>query len=258
MHSLKSITSLFCKPAVAVLALVAVVVGCGHNAGPSPAFSSQEANLRSDNAINLYQRGREAARMGDSIRAEQYLSMAANAGYDQRRILPLILKVCLQGSRLRSALDHAEPYLLQHPEDQALRFLVATIHLSLGHIDAAKICLEELLRANEQNPDAQYLLGILAMDSAPSEATEHLNKYLTLSPKGDRSAEAKSRLTELDVRLIRLRRAPVPIRALSTTTGQQDSIESRQFSNTGADATTTWFDDTSVRSTSAQAISHQE
>jgi tetratricopeptide (TPR) repeat protein len=182
--------------------------------------------------------------------------MAATAGYDQRRIMPLILTVCLQSSRLRSALDHAEPYLLQHPKEQTLRFLVATIHLSLGHIDAAKIRLEELLRTNGQNPDAQYLLGILAMDSAPSEATEHFNKYLALSPRGDRSAEAQSRLTELDVRLARLRQTPAPVRALSTTTNQQDSIESGLFSDSGASAPTSWFEGVSVHSTIAQSNSH--
>src|SRR5664279_1865398 len=114
MHIVQSFTSRCCKPAIAALALVTAVVSCSHNAGPHPAFAGQEANSRRDSAVKLYRRGLEAARTGDSIRAEQYLSMAANAGYDQRRIMPLILTVCLQASRLRSALDHAEPYLLQH------------------------------------------------------------------------------------------------------------------------------------------------
>jgi hypothetical protein len=145
--------------------------------------------------------------------------------------------------------------LLQHPENQSLRFLVATIQLSLGQIDAAQVQLEELLRTNEQNPDAQYLLGILAMESAPSEATGHFNKYLTLSPKGDRSAEARSRLTELDVRLTRLRQAPDTVRTPSTTPSQQDSIESGQFGDPGASATTattTWFEGVGVRPTAVQ------
>jgi tetratricopeptide (TPR) repeat protein len=159
-----------------------------------------ETNEHNDNAVRLFQQGRDAARNGDTLRAEQYLSLALEAGFDQHKVLPLMLKVCLQSSRLRSALDHAEPYLVQHPEDRTLRYLVATIHLSLGQTEEARLNLEELLRTDMRDANAHYLLGILEMRLAPSEAADHLHAYLSLTPVGSRSAEVKGRLIELDVR----------------------------------------------------------
>jgi tetratricopeptide (TPR) repeat protein len=174
-------------------------LGCGHSATRLATIGS-ETSQRNDNAERLFQEGTEAAHSGDTLRAEQYLSMALEAGFDQHKLLPLLLRVCLQSSRLRSALDHAEPYLLQHPEDRTLRYLVATIHLSLGQIEEARLNLEELLRTDRRNADAHYLLGILEMRLAPSKAADHLHMYLSLAPAGSRSAEAKSRLLELEVR----------------------------------------------------------
>lgn len=156
---------------------------------------------RHDDAEQLFDLGRQAAQAGDSIRSEQYFSLAIEAGLDQRKVLPLLLKVCLQGSRLRSALDHAEPYLLQHPEDHALRYLVATIHLSLGQVETARLNLKELLRADASNAGAHYLLGVLEMGSSPTESIEHFRTYLSLAPRGNRAAEVQSRLLEMQVRL---------------------------------------------------------
>ncbi len=176
-----------------------LALGCSQSTPRLAAFGG-ETGGRNDNAKRLFQQGSDAARNGDTLRAEQYLSLALDAGFDQRKILPLMLQVCLQSSRLRSALDHAEPYLLQHPEDRALRYLVATIHLSLGQIEEARLNLEELLRTDTRDADAHYLLGILEMRLAPSDAADHLQMYLSLTPAGRRSAEVKSRLIELEVR----------------------------------------------------------
>ena len=183
--------------------------GCGKTAVQNDPTSAASAATRDDNAQRLFQLGRKAAQSGDSIRAEQYLSLAIEAGLDQRKALPILLSVCLQGSRLRSALDHAEPYLLQHPEDVSLRYLVATIHLSLGQIDAARLNLEELLRSEPNNAEAHYLLGVLDMGSASAELAEHFRVYLTLAPRGKRAAEARGRLLEMQVRLEQVLSSPV-------------------------------------------------
>jgi tetratricopeptide (TPR) repeat protein len=173
----------------------------------------------------------DAMRRGESIRAEQYMSMAIEAGYDQRRALPLLLRICLQSSRLRSALDHAEPYLLQHPEDKVLRYLVSTIHLSLGQIDAARLGLEELLRTNAEDADAHYLLGILEMRRAPSEASHHLHMYMALAPTGVRSAEAKSRLLELDARSARTVQSVNPNQTPEYDIQQHAAVEAKDVDN---------------------------
>lgn len=198
MYRIPSKTIALCKTLMFAEICWALTLGCGQSAPRLAAFAG-ETNGRNDTAERLFQQGREAARNGDTLRAEQYLSMALEAGFDQHKILPLMLKVCLQSSRLRSALDHAEPYLLQYPEDRALRYLVATIHLSLGQVEKARLNLEELLRTDIRDADAHYLLGILEMRLVPSESADHLRTYLSLSPAGNRSAEAKSRLIELEV-----------------------------------------------------------
>jgi predicted Zn-dependent protease len=183
-----------------VVLCATAILGCGQQSTQGSVHLNGNSSQPHQDAQRLFGLGLQAARAGDSIRAEQYLSLAIDAGFDTKIALPLMLKVCLEGSRLRSALDHAEPYLLQHSEDHALRYLVATIHLSLGQIDAARLNLEELLRVDTSNADAHYLLGTMELSSSPSDSAEHLRTYLRLAPKGGRAAEVKSRLIELQVR----------------------------------------------------------
>ena len=180
---------------------ICLAYGCGKAVVPGNSRSIGDTTRHHDDAAQLFELGRQAAQAGDSIRSEQYFSLAIEAGFDQRKVLPLLLKVCLQGSRLRSALDHAEPYLLQHPEDHTLRYLLATIHLSLGQVETARLNLKELLRADASNAGAHYLLGVLEMESSPAEAIDHFQTYLSLAPRGNRVAEVKSRLLEMQVRL---------------------------------------------------------
>ena len=160
---------------------------------PAPTSHAEQAQA-------LFQRGREAAERGDSVRAEQYLSLALERGYDAERVLPVLLGVCLASSRLRAALDHAEPYLRDHPEAQALRYLVATIHAGLGQTDEARLALEQLLRTNPNSGDAHYLLGILDSEGNAPSARAHFRTYLDVAPQGEHAAEVRSRLAELAIR----------------------------------------------------------
>ena len=176
--------------------LLVTLAGCSSvtpeaRVAPPPSSSAEQAQA-------LFQRGREAAQRGDSVRAEQYLSLALERGYDAERVLPVLLRVCLASSRLRAALDHAEPYLRDHPEAEALRYLVATIHAGLGQTDEARLALEQLLRTNPNNADAHYLLGILDADA--SSARAHFRSYLDVAPRGEHAAEVRSRLAELAIR----------------------------------------------------------
>jgi tetratricopeptide (TPR) repeat protein len=154
-------------------------------------------------AAELFEQGRRATLRGDSIRAEQYLTLAVQSGYPREEALPLLLRACLDGSRLRAALDHAEAYLLEHPEQQRLRYLVATLYLSLGQEDRAELALAQLLARHPEDADAHYLSGVLAVDSNPARARQHFLAYLDLSPKGLRAAEVRSRLSELAIKAAR-------------------------------------------------------
>lgn len=172
-------------------------VGCASAAQNLPPAGAAPSD---DQAATLFQRGQDAAKRGDSVRAEQYLSLALDRGYDADRGLPLLLQVCLSNSRLRAALDHAEPYLRDHPDAETLRYLVATIHVGLGQTNEARVELEQLLRANAESSDAHYLLGVLDSDGDVESARTHFRTYLDVAPKGERAPEVRSRLAELAIR----------------------------------------------------------
>jgi tetratricopeptide (TPR) repeat protein len=176
-------------------------MACGAHATTAPSATPSEETQ--GQAAEMYERGRLAADRGDSVRAEQYLVMARNRGFDERRVLRALLNVCLSGSRLRGALDHAEGYLRKHPKERGLRYLVATLHLSLQQPDQARIELERLLRLDPQYADAHYLLGVIESDTAPQRALQHFEKYLSLERKGKHAAEASNRIVELTVRVER-------------------------------------------------------
>ncbi|HVY28789.1 MAG TPA: tetratricopeptide repeat protein [Polyangiaceae bacterium] len=173
-------------------------LGCASAAANLPQAGG--ATSSDDQAATLFQRGRDAAQRGDSVRAEQYLSLALDRGYDAERALPLLLQVCLSNSRLRAALDHAEPYLRDHPDAETLRYLVATIHVGLGQTNEARVELEQLLRASPDSSDAHYLLGVLDSDGDVESARTHFRTYLDVAPKGERAPEVRSRLAELAIR----------------------------------------------------------
>ena len=173
--------------------------GCGADATPEPASASSDSTSR--NAAELFRRGEQAAEQGDTVRAEQYLSMALDRGFDEKKVLPIMLRVCLSSSRLRAALNHAEPYLRENPNDRSLRYLVATIHLGLGQLDDARIDLNHLLRLESSNANAYYLLGVLESGAHVQEAPKYFRKYLELAPQGEHAIEVRSRLTDLAVRV---------------------------------------------------------
>ncbi len=181
---------------LATLFIASSLLGCGA-ASMAPAAEPKETT----DATELFQRGQQAAAQGDSVRAEQYLSMAIDQGFEQKKVLPIMLRVCLSSNRVRAALNHAEPYLREHPEDQGLRYLVATLHLSLGQVEQTRIDLNHLLRVNPKYANAHYLLGVLETAGARnSRASEHFRAYLELAPEGEHAAEVKSRLMDLAVR----------------------------------------------------------
>ncbi len=177
--------------------LVLAALGCSGTVSEPPPAAGPRATAP---GAELFEEGRRATERGDSVRAEQYLTLAVQSGYPREQALPLLLRACLEGSRLRAALDHAEAYLREHPEHRRLRYLVATLYVSLGQRDQAELELEQLLAAHAGDADAHYLSGVLAADSDGERAREHFLAYLDLAPRGERSAEVRSRLSELAIK----------------------------------------------------------
>lgn len=175
--------------------LLGAASGC---TGPTRAVARTPETTRAEPDAGWYfEHGREAAEQGDAARAEQYLAIAIDRGYDARRGLPLLLAVCVRSSHLRAALNHAEPYLKRHPDDAELRYLVASIYLGIGDSTLAQRELERLLRSDPRHARAHYLLAVLELDRGGDGAGVHLERYLELAPHGEHAAEARGRLQEL-------------------------------------------------------------
>jgi tetratricopeptide (TPR) repeat protein len=180
-----------------LLVFLVSVYGCGSG----PLSSAQAARIESEKAISadrLFTRGTALAEQGQLVRAEQYLSLAASRGYPETRTVPILLKVCLAASRLRSALNYAEPFLARHPNDWKLRYLVASLYLGLDQPERAKLELERVLSEAPSHAPAHYLLAVLMRDSLADigAAAEHFQEYLTLDANGDHAAEVSLWLRE--------------------------------------------------------------
>lgn len=181
---------------LALLLLLAVSACTNSQLEPRSADTTRSEQAPAASA--LFELGEGQARQGDNLRAEQYLLAAQRAGYPARRVLPVLLSVCLAQGRLRSALGHAEPYLRDHPHDHRLRQLVAAIYLGLGEVARG---FRELQRVEEQAPSyapAKYLLGVVADESfADTQAAQHyFEQYLQLDPHGEHAAETVNWLRE--------------------------------------------------------------
>ncbi len=177
------------------LALACLAAGCARSEVTPPAASAREA--RQKELETLVAEGRAAAARGEGVRAEQYLTLALERGGSKDVILPELLRICLENQHLRAALEHAEPYLLAHPEASALAYLVATIHLGLSQPEEARLTLARLLEREPHHANALFLAATLDQESEPARARDEFNQFLQLVPQGLRAAEARSRLARL-------------------------------------------------------------
>lgn len=145
---------------------------------------------------NLLDRGKAFAAMGDSTRAEEYLAAALDQGADPREVLPLLLQVCVQTGRYRSAIQHGENQLRKHPDDVRTRFVVGTLYVAIGETKDAKSNLETVVTARPDDAKAHYALAILARDSENDVvgADLHFREYLRIEPTGPHAEEARASL----------------------------------------------------------------
>lgn len=205
----------------ALVLLLPLAPACGgvHPNGPG---AIERATSQGDGASagELLVAGVEWARRGDSVRAEHYLVAALERGASEKKTVPLLVAVCVEGSRFRAALEHAEPYLRTHPEEAELRLLVASIYLGLGRVDDARSSLEEVLRVRPRSGAARYFLGSLyAREFGEVESASHeFRLYLQLEPAGAHAAEVRAWLRRTE----RLTATP------SDTPGASDRLPSTE------------------------------
>jgi tetratricopeptide (TPR) repeat protein len=201
---------------------LALAVACG-GSDPAPKSAAEEQAEQSS-AVAFFERGKRLAEAGDSVRAEQYLSAAVRKGYPMEQVLPWLMQVCLSGSRLRSALNYALPYLDQHPEALELRQVVATIHLSLGQPLEARDQLLTILAQDANAGDAQYLLGLTEWEGFGNKASarEHFQRYLELVPSGRHARAARAWLLRYPEPVA----SPEPIQPSEAAPGARDTSSS--------------------------------
>jgi len=115
------------------------------------------------------------------------------SGFPEARALPALVDVCVRASRLRAALDHAEPYLRRHPDAWRVRHLVASLHLALGHRARALAELARVVADERADAAALYLHGRLLLDEPgrQAEAQASLAAYLSRAPRGPHAGEAR-------------------------------------------------------------------
>ena len=154
----------------------------------------------------LYSHGLGMAQRGDLIRAEQYILAAIEKGFDRASALPSLLRVCIASERYAIALHHATPYLQEHPEDWALRYLVATLHLAVGSDERARSELEKVIRDAPEEPVPYYTLGMLHRErhSDDNAARQYFERYIELAPAGSHAEEVRELLRPAIQRVERL------------------------------------------------------
>lgn len=175
---------------VRALGAASIVSACA-SAGAPPGGVPKRADPLED-PTTLVRYGREALGAGDSVRAEQYLVLAMNQGAGREQVMPLLIRACIQGGRLRAALDYAEMHLGEHPRDVHLRFLAATIHAGLGQDGVAIGELERIVDDDAGTDDAEshFLLGSLLAQRDTRRARRHFSAYLAHEPEGVHASAA--------------------------------------------------------------------
>jgi len=178
-----------------VVAVVAALVACGPPLErPADVSADLEKMQDARRPERLLARGKAYARLGDLVRAEQYLAAALDEGADVEATLPLLLRVCVASRKYRAAIDVAEPWLIKRPADQKLRFVVASLYSSIGETEQAKKLLEAIVDKTPDNAEVRFALGVLYRDEKndPVNADRHFRAYLELAPQGPHAEEAKS------------------------------------------------------------------
>lgn len=181
-----------------------LLLGCGTPApkgANEPGGQTETDPLKNISKEELFDQGIALARAGDMIRSEQYLAAAYDKGYNPEQVLPVLLAVCVQSSRLSAALNYATPELDHHPHNWSLRTVVASIHMGLENFERAEAEFVQALRdAPETNrAPIHFQLASLYHDklNQDEKAKPHYEAYLSLAPEGEHKDEARFALDNI-------------------------------------------------------------
>jgi tetratricopeptide (TPR) repeat protein len=144
----------------------------------------------------LFERAKQFQQLGDLTRAEQYYAAAMQEGYPEEKVLPPLLRVCIDSNRYRVALDYAEPVLKKKPRDHKLRLLIASLYTAIGEPENARKHYEVVVTDAPDDATGHFAYAVLLRDEFKDrvEADKHFREYLRLDPKGPHVEEAKGSL----------------------------------------------------------------
>lgn len=179
---------------------VAFFVGCSPAASSSPDKTTVLNTFQKEQAPDkLLAEGKALAALGDSVRAEQYLAAALAGGGNDKEIVPILVQVCVNDGRLRSAIEYAEPYVQRHPDDTRARYLLGTLYGGIGAFDRARTEYEAVIAAKPDVPEPHWALALLLRDDVndPTNATVQFREYLRLAPTGPHADEARASIKDM-------------------------------------------------------------
>ncbi|MET0342856.1 MAG: tetratricopeptide repeat protein [Polyangiales bacterium] len=165
---------------------------CAHGAGMRAGGDAQ----RDPTADEFVQIAEGAERMGDGLRAQQYLNAALRAGADEREIMPRLLRLYVADGQYRVAIEQCEHYLRRQPDDREVRLLMSTLHTAVGENESAIRQYEQLIASAPRDAYAHYALATLLHEQggASLRADEHFRAYLAIEPRGEHAVEARGLL----------------------------------------------------------------
>lgn len=150
----------------------------------------------------LLEKGRNYARLGQSVRAEQYLLAALRQGAEPRLVYPTLVETCVQSGRLQSALVHVQAAIALSPTDARLRQLAASLYLALGQQEQAGFEAARLAESVGSSDQTLYFLGDFyefgKKDDRTAEA--YYRKYLARLPEGSEAYWARSGILRIEHR----------------------------------------------------------
>ena len=184
------------------LALAFALSACGGGAAqgldprvarPEPTAAEQRAA-----AAELYRLGKEQARAGDSLRAQEYFATAIDSGGDPNLILPELMRAAISGTRYQAAIRYFEDYgtLLNRRNRAELAVVAGVLYLGVEQPDRARAMLESALAVEPKNARAHFLLGQILRDEFSDYAASdsHFRAYLELEPNGESALLARAGL----------------------------------------------------------------
>jgi Tfp pilus assembly protein PilF len=200
------------------------LVACGSATTAVPVQSQAEPTpaQRQEAAAELHRIGLSHYKTGDSLRAEEYLASALEAGGSANVILPDLMRASIRGRRYQAAIRYFEDYRadLGRPQRAELEVVAGVLYLGVDQPEQARSSFEKSLEIQPKNARAELLLGQVLHDDLQDYAASdtHFRAYLALEPEGEGAATARAGLmkapSEAKSSKSGLKRMPMPRRTV--------------------------------------------